>query len=248
MTKHYWLVIIVLLLGPVALAQRISTGITLGVPAFHRTAFPDRYINPRNSYLIYYTANEKKDGDPVWDQYVNGIMAGLNFSVDYKRFMLTLEVLGESTTFKIPMKYPQPLSATLDEEWLTWKATRSSLVLPLLLSIKLTSKANGPFVLGGVSRYFHSFKESPDNDGTALFTFKSDRELLGILYNEHDFNNYIVGLGYKSKDVYVSLRFQKRMGGELNEYPLAKFTQINFVVARTLSFQKLKKGHIIYVE
>ena len=103
MIRNIFILFVILWASEITHAQRVSLGITAGVPAFHRIEFPDQYLNPQNSYLIYYTANGKKDGEPVWDQYVNGIMGGLNFNLDYKRWMLTVEVLGESVNMKVPM-------------------------------------------------------------------------------------------------------------------------------------------------
>jgi hypothetical protein len=76
----------------------------------------------------------------------------------------------------------------------------------------------------------------------------SDREMVGILYNDKDYKTYLAGLGYKRDNLYISIRYQKRFGGRESDYPMARYTQVDFVLSQTLNFQKLKKGHIIYVE
>ena len=51
--------------------QRFSAGGLLGTHAFFQTRLDDNFVIPQNSYYIYYTFNEDKDYQPIFNQYIN---------------------------------------------------------------------------------------------------------------------------------------------------------------------------------
>ncbi len=250
--KKIGYIIILLFLGNTVFSQRISTGFTLGLTVFQDVKFDDNFIFPQNSYFIYYTGNDEKDDLPEYRNWVSGASTGININVDYKRWMLTLEPKGTFQSIKIPVLYPTPLGNLLDGNWSTFKVAKTSWALPALVSFKLTSKANGPFIIGGLQYEFNFYseknKELDSNVSDGISVFISDKEMYGVLYNENNYYSYIVGVGLKVKDKYSSIRMVKRFGGDLNLYPEADYVQIEWVLSRTLNFQKLRKGHVIYTD
>lgn len=231
--------------------QRLSTGFNLAFCGYHRTTLPDNFIFPPHSYFIYYTANEK-EGLPIHNQKFNGLFGGLNLSLDYKRWMLTAEINFGSTSIKIPTLYPSPLGELLDNNWSTFVINKSYISFPLLISYKLTRKANGPFLIGGAQYGLYSFKEdnhdldSDISDGVSLFL--ADTEMYGVIYNEWNYASLIAGVGLKKNNNYYSVRYTQRLNIATEKFPMAKFFQFDVVWSKSLNFQKLKKGYHIYLE
>jgi hypothetical protein len=236
----------------ICFAQRISTGITVSTPAFHRTTLPDNFLFPTNSYFIYYTANSDKDDDPIYDQYLNGFNGGVNVNVDYKRWMLTTEILGGQTTVRLPVLYRSDVGTLLEDNWSTLEVQNINLQVNILVSARLSARANGFFLQGGLQYANNSYNEkskSLDADiSPGIRLWISDYEMYEILYT-NNFNqfNAIAGLGYKYLDSYTSFRISQPISSRTNR-PLANYLRVDAVHARTLNFQKLRKGHKIYVE
>ena len=232
-------------------AQRISTGFNFSTTVFHKTTLPDYYIFPEHSYFIYYTINDKSYL-PEHNQALNGISLGLNLNVDYKRFMLISEFNLGYTSIKLPVLYPTQLGADLDEQWSSFHFTKLSFNIPVLLSYKLSRKANGLFLVGGIQYSFLSWTE--DNSfgdldiSSGISLFLSDTEMYGVLYNEFNYASVILGAGYKRKNNSYSIRYSQRFGGNLSEYPLARYFQLDLNYSKTLNFQRLKKGYHLYLD
>jgi hypothetical protein len=233
-------------------AQRISTGFTLSTPILHTTTLPDNYLFPTNSYFIYYTGNDKKDDKPIYNQYFNGLSGGLNLNVDYKRWMLTTEVLGSQTNIRLPVLYLSYLGSLLEDNWSTMEVQNTSLQVNLLLNARLSTRSNGAFALVGFQFAQNSYKEKSDDleadISTALSLWISDYEMYEILYT-NDINqlNSIIGLGFKYRDTYSSIRYTLPLTSSTTQ-PLANYFRLDATHSRTLNFQKLRKGHKIYVE
>lgn len=233
-------------------AQRISTGITIGSPAIHRTTLPDNYLFPTNSYFIYYTANSDKEDKPVFDQYFNGLNGGVNINLDYKRWMLSTEFLAGQTTIRLPILYLSYLGTALEDNWSTMEVVNTQFQANLLLNVRLNTKGNGAFCQGGMQFARNNYNEKSDgldaNISSSISLWISDYEMYKTLYsNNLNKINTLIGLGYKYNDTYTSLRYTHQLSNDTNN-PLAKYFRIDAVHARTLNFQKLKKGHKIYVE
>ena len=242
-----------LLTGLTLQAQRLSLGFTLSTPAYHRLELPDQFIFPQHSYFIYYVGNPKKDHKPVRERTLNGFSYGLNLGVDYKRFMFTLEVQNAFTTIKLPAHYRSPLGELLEDSWSTFNVKSSAMVVPMIVSCRLNRKANGPFILGGLQYTFFNTYNEP-NDGLnseisgGINLFIADTEMYDVLYNEFSYWSYVAGIGYKRNDSYWSIRCHQRLNNKPEEMPLARYFQADLVYTRTLNFQKLRKGHIIYTD
>ncbi len=253
MNKMIQLFIIIILLSSTFFGQRLSTGFSIGTVANQHIVLPNNFIYPQNSYFIYYTFNEKKDYQPIFNKPISGWIAGFNVNVDYKRFMLTTELMGATSTIKLPLLYPSGLGGLLDDNWSTFETNKLSLQLNVLGNIKLNSKANGPFLQVGSQFSINSFSEvrgTLDTDiSDAVWLYISDYEMYGILYtNKRTWMNGIVGVGYKVNDRYYTLRYTQRILGKPEDYPLAKISQFDLMVSQTLNFQKLKKGYKIYLD
>ena len=238
-----------------SLAQRFSTGINISTIAFQRTTLPNNFIYSQNSYYVYYTANEDKDYEPVFNHYFNGFSGGININVDYKRFMLKYEfTMGFSNT-KLKVLYPTPfLPDLIESDWSTFMMKRTAFQNNLILSTKLNKKTNGTFLLTGVQYTHDTYQEADkfdlDHDiSGGIYLFISDNELYGTLYNNT--NGYfkgIIGLGIKRDNNYYSARYLKRMFSAEADYPLARYHQFEISYTRTLTFQNLSKGYAIYIE
>ena len=246
--KNTIAILFVLSLHVSSKAQRLSTGFLFGTPAFHQTKFESNYLFPEHSYFTYITGNE--EGDPVHNQRFNGLSAGVSVNVDYKRWMISTEFVFSNGKIKIPILYPATVSG--DNQWSTFEILKSGFHLPVYLSYKLTSKANGPYAIGGIQYSALSFSENPihiDQDISAALLFQlTDTEMYNIIYNEYNYFSAIAGLGYKRNNSYYSVRFIKRVGGDLSKYPIGRFLQVDFVYSKLLNFQKLKKGYHLYLD
>jgi hypothetical protein len=234
-------------------SQRLSTGVSFGTIANQHIEFPNNYLFPSNSYFIYYTGNEKKDYKPIYNKPLSGWIAGLNINVDYKSLLLSTELNIATTSIDIPAIYPNDLGNLLGDSWSTFETNKLSFLLNVLANYKLTSKANGPFIQLGGQFSTNSFSEvrgTLDTDiSDAVWLFISEYEMYGIIYtNKRTWFNGLFGIGYKVNDRYYTLRYSQRMFGNLEDYPLAKFYQLDFMVSQTLNFQKLKKGYKIYLD
>jgi hypothetical protein len=231
-------------------AQRLSLGFNLQTTAFHNTTLADPYIFPKSSYFIYYSGNNKKDGKPIHNQYLNGFATGINVNIDYKRFMFTTEWLVASTRLKIPVYYPSSLGSSLDEDHFDMTVSQGSISLGLIGLVKLTTKANGPFATAGFEFSKNQFTEIHDDNYPFLMTlYATKKEMYGTLYNEESlYKKAIVGIGVKKNDRYVSLRYSQRILASASELPTARMYQLDLVWAKMLNFQKLRKGYKIYLE
>ncbi|MDH5397914.1 MAG: hypothetical protein OEX02_07200 [Cyclobacteriaceae bacterium] len=233
-------------------AQRLSGGVTLATHALQNFRLADNYVFPPHSYFVYYTENEKKDEKPVFNQYMKGLMFGINVNLEYKRFLLTSEIRTISTTFTLPLMYPTPLGSLLSDNWSYFRVVKSGVQLPVLLTVKLTDKANGLYVVLGGQYEWVSYNEPrfslSDDYSSGILLYLAKSELYGVMYNEHDYFSYIAGLGLKNKNKYTSLRLVKRFGGNKALYPQARFYSVELARTVILNFQKLKKGHVIYIE
>lgn len=236
-------------------AQRFSTGINFSTIAYQKTSLPDNFIYSQNSYYVYYTANEKKDNEPVFNQFFNGLSGGLNANVDYKRFMLKYEFSFGYSNIKIPVLYPTPfLPDLVESDWSTFVLKRSAFKHNLLISTKINNKTDGAYLLTGLQYTFDYYKEQDkfnlDADiSSGIYLYISNNELYGTLYNNN--NSYfkgIIGLGIKRKNNYYSIRYLKRVFGQNDNYPLANYQQIEMTFTKTLTFQNLRRGYAIYIE
>ena len=234
-------------------AQRVSTGVILGTNAFFQTKLPSNYLFPENSYYIYYTANNSDEKRPIHNQYFNGFNAGLKVSIDYKRFNFWSEITASTVNIDIPVFYPTYLGILLEDAWSTMKVDKSSLNFNQLLTIKLTDKANGPYVLAGMQYAISNFSEeqltlnSDISSGNSLFL--SRNEMYGILYtNTDDYWNLILGAGYKLNERYFGVRLIRQITTNEADLPLARYRHVQVVFSQMLNFQKLRKGYKIYLE
>lgn len=237
--------------------QRFSTGIVLGLDGVNRVTLPDNFIFSQNSYHIYYTSNEDKDGEPVYDKYFNGASIALSGSLDYKRYMLTTEVGLGVSTIEIPVLYPSELGSILDQQVSNFRTTRRSFLFNLIMNIRLSRKANGIYLQFGTQYSYNTYNEknqitdesvTSSNISPALSLFLSENELYGTLYNNNPhYVRAIGGLGYKKDDWYLGLRYYKRLA-QNERLPLARYHQIEVTLSKMISFQKLRKGYHIYME
>jgi hypothetical protein len=234
-------------------AQRISTGLNLGTPLFHKTNLNDNFLFPKNSYFIYYTANSDKENKPVWDQYVNGYSVGGNLNVDYKRHMLSLEVLFSSLTYRIPVLYRSYVGALLDQNWSTLETVKQSMNYNVVYNFKFLTTANG-FMgqIGGqyaYTTYFENNKKLESSVSPAINLWLSNNEFYEILYKQNPHHlGVILGLGYKYNNQFLSMRHTIPIYYNITDKPQASFFSIEALYAITLNFQKVKKGHKIYVQ
>ncbi len=245
------IVILLLLLFIAQLsAQRLSLGYNLQTIAFHNTTLADPYIFPKSSYFIYYAGNNKKDGKPIHNQYFNGLTAGINVNIDYKRFMFTTEWLIGSHKIKVPVYYPSSLGSSLDDDHFDFTVSQRYVSLGLIGLVKLTTKANGPFVNTGIEFSKNAFTELQGEEYPFLMTlYGTQQEMYGTLYNEQSvYKKFILGIGMKKNDRYVSIRYSQRFLATQNQLPSARMYQVDFVLAKMLNFQKLRKGYKIYLE
>ncbi|MBR9859846.1 hypothetical protein GYB22_03685 [bacterium] len=247
-------IFIALFLGSFQLsAQRITTGIQIGLNAFHQTEFQSNYLYSQNSYYIYYTGNSDKDDKPIYNQFFNGFHTGFNINVDYKRFMLTSEFTVMRNTIRTPVYFPTYLGGILEDDWSTYETINSSLNTALLLSVKFFSRANSPFLQFGAQYSVNRYNERQDNldseisNGISLFI--SENEMYGFLYTDDTkYWNAILALGLKNKDRYTSLRYSYRIPEAGAVMPSANLLKLELVHVRTLNFQRLRKGYKIYLE
>jgi hypothetical protein len=234
--------------------QRLSTGFQIGVPVYFETKLPDNWVYPSQSYYIYYTANEKKDDQPIYNQYINGIQLGLNLNLDYKRHMLSLEMGGGFTTIALPLRYPAYINTVFGSNYSNFRVTRGFLNSNLIYSYKLLVRANSPFIEVGMQAITNTYKEGDRQDldrsiagGISLFV--SDYEMNGILYNDiNNYFNYVAGVGFTKGNSQFKLRYSNRMFAKEGDLPLASFQQFDFVFNQLLTFQKLRKGHKLFLE
>jgi hypothetical protein len=248
-TRFILIFIVLILTRNSLIAQRFSTGYLISAIGYQNLKYADKFIFSPNSYMIYYAGNEKRDFEPSYAQYLNGIGLGLNFNIDYKRYMLSLELQGGATTIKTSLIAPNELNNTVYEtNTIDFKIEQVYTSIALLGSYKLSSKANGLFLQLGSNVSFNRFEEKKDFSNIISFNL-SPYELYGTLYsNQNIFFNGLAGLGWKWDNSYLSARFIKRLKKNNDEYPTATIYQIQAVYARTLSFQKLRKGYNIYLE
>jgi hypothetical protein len=234
-------------------AQRLSTGFIAGVVANQHIALPNNYLYPQNSYFIYYTGNEKKDGKPIFNKPFSGFLAGFTINIDYKRFTLVTELNGALTNITLPAYYPSGLGSIIGGNWSNFKTKKSSFLINTLLNYKITNKANGPFLQLGGQFSFNKHKEVRGTIDTeisdAVWLFISDYEMYGITYtNKQSWFNVVAGLGFKINDHFYTLRYSQRIFGNKEEYPIAQFNQLELLYSRVLNFQKLRKGYKIYLD
>jgi hypothetical protein len=234
-------------------AQRLSTGFTAGVLANQHISLPNNYLYPRNSYFIYYTGNEKKDGKPIYNKPISGFIVGLTINIDYKRLTFVTELNGALTTIKLPAYYPSGLGSIIGGNWSNFETKKSSLLINTLLNYKVTNRANGPFLQAGLQYSANQHKEvrgTLDTDiADAVWLYISEYEMYGILYtNQQNWWNGIAGIGLKMNDHYYAIRYSQRILGKKEDYPLARYNQIDFMYSRVLNFQKLRKGYKIYLD
>ena len=166
--------------------------------------------------------------------------------------MLSTEFLFSSTNIRIPLLYPSSLGAMLDDQWSTFEVNNFAFNSNLLLSVKLLSRANSPFLLGGIQYSLNSYSEDQgtlnSDVSTSLSIFISDNELYGTLYNDNTrYFNLILGFGIQKENNSYSFRYIHRLSKE--EYlPSARFTRVEVVYSFNLVFQKLRKGPKIYID
>lgn len=232
--------------------QRFTSGLSLGTNVFFQSRLADNFVISENSYYVYYTFNEKKDYEPIHDQYFNNIQAGFNVGVDYKRFALSTEFLFSSTGIRIPLLYPSYLGALTSEQWNTFEVRNNAFKTNLLLSVKLLSRANSPFLLGGMQYSMNSYSEDQgeldSQVGLSIGLFTSKNELYGVVYNDHrNYFSWIGGIGIQIKNSSYSVRYTQRVFQAENR-PSASFTQIELFYAYHLVFQKLRKGSKLYID
>jgi hypothetical protein len=230
-------------------AQRLSLGYHYSIIGYQSTKLKDPYIFSRNSYYIYYAGNSKRDHKGVYGHTFNGASIGLNVNLDYKRYMFTTEFsLGGSTT-KIPVYYPSSLGSDLSEDYFKFDVRQSYMSIGLLGLIKLTTHANGPFIQTGIQYSSNRFSENQNDLPFLIQMYTSENEMYRTIYtNQTQYAKGIIGLGTKTNDRYVSLRYTQRILGNPLDYPSAKFYHLDLVWSRTLNFQKLQKGYKIYLD
>jgi hypothetical protein len=234
-------------------AQRISTGAIIGTNGFFQTRLPSNYLFPENSYYVYYTANDGEEKLPIHNQYANGFNGGIKVGLDYKRFNFWSEITGSNVNINVPVLYPTDLGILLEDAWSTMQVDKYSINFNQLLTVKLTDKANGPYALVGMQYAASRFSEeqltlnSDISSGNSLFL--SRNEMYGILYTNRDnYWNAILGAGYKHNERYWGVRYIQQLTTDAEALPLARYYQVQVVVSQMLNFQKLKKGHKIYIE
>ncbi len=249
--KIFWIsVFISLLIESPSLAQRFSTGAVLYTSAYFNTELPSNYICSPNSYLIYYSGNEKRGDRPSYGQAFNILAGGLTFNLDYKRMTLGIEAVGGVRNIKVPVVYPIPLLENIGESTtIPFKVINRFTSLGLVSTTRLNSQNNGPFFQLGMAVSFNSFFERLGNYYVAAVTNFSDNELLNTIYTER-FIQYqlITGFGFKLNNSFLSLRNNTRILGKPADYPLARFFELNVVFTQMITFQKLKKGYHLYLE
>lgn len=249
LNRYIFLLMLLISFSHLVIAQRFSTGVMLTAIGYHNLKFDDRFVFSPHSYMIYYAGNEKRDFEPSYGQTFNGVGVGLNFNVDYKRYMLSLELLGGASTMKANLIAPSGLTDLVyGTNTVDFKITESYTSIGLLGSYKLSAKANGVFIQLGTSLSFNQFKEEKDVSNSITFNL-SPYELYGTLYtNENIYVKGLAGVGWKWKDNNLSARFSQKIPRANADYPSAKTYQIDMVFSRVLSFQKLKKGYKIYLD
>jgi hypothetical protein len=231
--------------------QRFSTGVVLSTSGYFNTELPENYIYSPNSYLIYYSANEKRDFRPSFGQTCNVWTGGLSFNIDYKRVMLGMELGGGIRSINIPALYPVPLNDVTDKSSvIPFTVLNSFSSVGLILTTRLNAQVNGPFLQLGMSTSFNVYREKYGDDLSPLInTNLSDNELVNTIYTEQFLHYHLItGLGWKLNNNYISLRNNVRFLGKQSDYPLARFFELNAVYTRLLTFQKLKRGYHLYLE
>lgn len=235
-------------------AQRFSVGYRIGTGILKRVDLKSNVILPENSWFTFYTENEKKDDEPVFDYWGSDYHAGLSFQLDYRAFSLFFDPMVDGGSQKVPLFYYTRLGALLDQNWTTLIVRRSSFKLPLYLSYKFLKSANGPFILGGLRYSMDSYAEPAKynldafggiNPGVVLYI--SDYELYNIMYDEHNYWEYMFGFGWKGNNSWLSVRFNNRLPWTAHDIQ-ADIWNIEWTFSQYLNFQKLKKGHKLYIE
>lgn len=249
LTRYILVLLFLTSLGHVFLAQRFSTGVMLTAIGYHNLKFEDRFVFSPHSYVIYYAGNEKRDFEPSYGQTFNGFGVGLNFNVDYKRYMLSLELLGGENTIKTSFIAPTELNNNVYEKnTIEFEISKRYTSIGILGLYKLSTKANGLFVQLGCNVSFTEIDENTEFKNVITFMI-SPYEMYGTLYtNQYIYLNGVAGLGWKWNNSYLSGRFSQRIQSANFEHPSASIFQIDVVYSRTLSFQKLRKGYKIYLE
>ncbi len=249
LTRYILVLLFLTSFSNVFLAQRFSTGVMLTTIGYHNLKFADQFVFSPHSYMIYYAGNEKRDFEPSYGQTFNGVGLGLNFNVDYKRYMLSLEILGGTSSIKANLIAPSGLT-DLVYETNTVDFTISQLYtsIGLLGSYKLSAKANGVFIQLGTNLTFDQIQEEKDVNNSITFNL-SPYELYGTLYtNENIYFKGIAGMGWRWNDNNLSARFSQKIRGANTDFPSATIYQIDIVFSRILSFQKMRKGYKIYLD
>ena len=249
LTRYILVLMLLTSFSHVMVAQRFSTGVMLTAIGYHNLKFEDRFVFSPHSYMIYYAGNEKRDYEPSYGQTFNGVGMGLNFNVDYKRYMLSLEIQGGTSSVKANLIAPSGLTAFVyGTNTVNFKVSTLYTSIGLLGSYKLSAKANGVFIQLGTNLSFNQFEEEKDVSNSITFNL-SPYELYGTLYtNENIYVKGLAGIGWRWKDNNLSARFSQKIPRANADYPSAKTYQIDMVFSRVLSFQKMRKGYKIYLD
>ncbi len=249
LTRYILVLLFLTSFSNVFLAQRFSTGVMLTTIGYHNLKFADQFVFSPHSYMIYYAGNEKRDFEPSYGQTFNGVGIGLNFNVDYKRYMLSLELMAGANSIKTRFIAPTELNENVyGKNTIEFEISKKYTSIGIIGLYKLSTKANGLFVQLGCNVSFTEMEEETDFGNFINFGI-SPYEMYGTLYtNQFIYLNGAAGLGWKLNNSYLSGRFSKRIQNDNFEHPSASIYQIDLVYSKIFSFQKMRKGYKIYLD
>ena len=225
-------------------AQRLSIGINYSNNIFSTINLKENYIFPETSYNMYYIEEPKKT------QFLNQHGVGIYTSVDYKRFMIFLEVNLISLKYNYKVYFPSLTTIYNNTKHIKLEVNENVLQLPVFFAYKLLASNKTPILILGMQYNFNlSINEEyfNDSDDTTISLWKGFNELYNITYNFENYYSPIIGIGYINKNFIMSLTYSYRLKNE--EYNIdPDFSFLNLKLGYTLTFQKFKNHNYIYYE
>jgi hypothetical protein len=240
-----------MILASQANSQRISAGFQFGMTLNETVDLKDEILFSNYSYNVFYTLNTEDHSR--YRMWMGGFQLGGYLQLDYKRYLLGVELNSATRTYFANMKYAikNDFAFLTDPGHVKFEITQQNLEIPVFAGIKLFETSNNIILYGGgIYTMVGSNKEEGmlnlDTDPTVA-AFLGLNEMLDIMYNDENYWRSMVGMGIKIRNSLISTRYTKRIDTDKNHIHADVWgwsVHWNYII----TFQKLKKGHYIYTK
>lgn len=228
-------------------AQDLKLGFLVGTNVYQNTQVDTAIYSPTNSYNTYI---ENEEGKGIINKHVifNSINTGLIFNFSFKKFTFNIEpqYYYQRTTFYFEKPYPTERvigkRAFRLPVYSTYKFFKNKNSIYGLAGLVFNVEKNYDFQAPGVGFYV-----GPDPLYENEINFGDDH-FKGILYDDYNYWNYVVGFGKKINRFNYSVRYLNQFNITKHSI-LAKTWQIELSVnILLLSYSDFTKKHFLYVD